>query len=180
MVRGFVVFLSWLFVVSWIQLPFGRVVNCKGDDTTTQANGIETAGSGKDLGSGVGPSEAGRCKQHLTLSSGPHPSPVASPNTVELWRAPVKQPSVNCGRLCRHPAPTSSPDGPSRHAPGISRRFPPNNTSCNFVFYFNRRPRGLLLVLPHPRHGQRGRVGVACERRAAQCSTIASEKRPSS
>ena len=37
-----------------------------------RANGIAGAGSGENLGSGFGPSEAGRCKQHLAPSTGPH------------------------------------------------------------------------------------------------------------
>ena len=67
---------------------FGRMVALlrKGDDTTTRA-GIETAGSGKDLGFWLWPRGAGRCKQHLTLAIGPHPSPAASPATVEEPRA---------------------------------------------------------------------------------------------
>ena len=58
----------------------------KGDDTTTRT-GNETAGSGKDLGFWLWPRGAGRCKQHLTLAIGPHPSPAASPATVEEPRA---------------------------------------------------------------------------------------------
>ena len=54
-----------------------------------RANGIAGAGSGENLGSGFGPSEAGRCKQHLAPSSGPHPSPAASPNTVEVAFPPI-------------------------------------------------------------------------------------------
>ena len=37
-----------------------------------RANGIAGAGSGENLGSGFGPSEAGRCEQHLAPSTGPH------------------------------------------------------------------------------------------------------------
>ena len=39
----------------------------KGGDTTTRTE-METAGSGKDLGFGFGPSEPAAAKQHLTLS----------------------------------------------------------------------------------------------------------------
>eukprot|EP00964_Phaeocystis_antarctica_P075588 scaffold46658_cov48-Phaeocystis_antarctica.AAC.1 len=46
----------------------------KGGDTTTRT-GIESAGSGKDLGFWLWPLGAGRCKAAPYASSGPHPSP---------------------------------------------------------------------------------------------------------
>eukprot|EP00964_Phaeocystis_antarctica_P024157 scaffold13536_cov60-Phaeocystis_antarctica.AAC.2 len=51
-----------------------------GVDTTTRTE-IETAGSGKDLGFGFGPSEPAAAKQHLTLSQGRtrHPQPLQPP-----------------------------------------------------------------------------------------------------
>eukprot|EP00964_Phaeocystis_antarctica_P077235 scaffold47896_cov65-Phaeocystis_antarctica.AAC.2 len=53
----------------------------KGGDTTTRTE-IETAGSGKDLGFGFGPSEPAAAKQHLTLSQGRtrHPQPLQPPS----------------------------------------------------------------------------------------------------
>eukprot|EP00964_Phaeocystis_antarctica_P124227 scaffold87907_cov60-Phaeocystis_antarctica.AAC.7 len=66
----------------------GSVGKNKGGDTTTRT-GIETAGSGKDLGFWLWPLGAGRCKRNAApyASSGPHPSPAASPAIVEEPRA---------------------------------------------------------------------------------------------
>ena len=58
----------------------------KGDDATTRT-GVETAGSGKDLGFWLWPLGAGRCKAAPYAIEGPHPSPAASSATVEEPRA---------------------------------------------------------------------------------------------
>eukprot|EP00964_Phaeocystis_antarctica_P073078 scaffold44813_cov62-Phaeocystis_antarctica.AAC.5 len=101
---------------------FGRMVALvrKGGNMTTRTE-VETAGSGKDLGFWLWPLGAGRCKAAPYAIEGPHPSPAASGSsaTVEEPRARKVADRKVRGRLCRHPAPTSSPDGPS----GISRRF---------------------------------------------------------
>ena len=73
-------------------LVFGRMIALvrQGGDTTTTGLKLRLGDLGKIWVSGFGPSEPAAASAAPYASSGPHPSPAASPATVEEPRARTK------------------------------------------------------------------------------------------